>query len=407
MVQEKPVGASVLDEYRKRAADRMGRRSINVLPANALATPAAERDSTDPSRKSKKRTRDGGNIATTTRSPGSIPTLPPCREMVEAGSLSPRQHGANIRCSSWWTSAIDLGPRSSRGESQIHAQSSRGYFEETRESIRSINPLDLLKSGLELMCRSIVLVEHEIEGRDRHAKVISRLEKELIEARENLKRSLAAVGGLSTSAAREVAKREIAEKSAAEARRILALAKEEALRAAAEAVEVKKTAEEKLSSRSLSWSPSKLPRSRSRLSSTKTMKSRRSCLSSASTEQCAKPMFSMGGCRALVNSTWIMRFTRIGWFRVPRWGLWRHRRLRRPGPMRGRSRPRRESTWRSKTGFRPWPGCGLVFLFCFLRGRGVASFFCKFNISRCFFLFMNSHKSIVSVVCLDCPIGRL
>jgi len=90
MVQEKLVGVSVLDEYRKRAADRKGRRSIDVLPANALPAPGAERDSAGPSRKSKKRSRDGGNIATTTRSPDSLPMPPPRHEMIEASSLSPR-----------------------------------------------------------------------------------------------------------------------------------------------------------------------------------------------------------------------------------------------------------------------------------------------------------------------------
>ena len=120
--------------------------------------------------------------------------------------------------------------------------------EGTRESLRSVAPIDLVRSGLELMCWSIVLVEHGVEGHDWHAEEISRLEQELAEARENLKRSLAANDDLSASVAREAAGRELAAKDAAEARRLLASAKEEALRAAAEVVEVKKTAEEKLSS---------------------------------------------------------------------------------------------------------------------------------------------------------------
>ena len=120
--------------------------------------------------------------------------------------------------------------------------------EGTRESIRAVDPLDLLKGGLELMCRSIVLVEQGIEGHGQQAEDVSQLEKKLAEARENLTRSLAVNDDLSASTAREVAKRECAEKDAAEARRLLASAREEALRAAAEAAEVKKTAEEKLSS---------------------------------------------------------------------------------------------------------------------------------------------------------------
>ena len=71
------------------------------------------------------------------------------------------------------------------------------------------------------MCRSIVLVEHGIEGHDRHAEDISRMEQELAEARENLKWSLAANDDFSANAAREAAERELT----AEARRLLASAR--------------------------------------------------------------------------------------------------------------------------------------------------------------------------------------
>ena len=85
MVQEKPAGVSVLEEYRQRAADRKGRRSIDVLPVTA---PGAGKDLAGPSHKSKKRPRDDGNIATTLRSPGSLPTPPPRREIAEVVPLS-------------------------------------------------------------------------------------------------------------------------------------------------------------------------------------------------------------------------------------------------------------------------------------------------------------------------------
>jgi len=248
MVQEKPVGVSVLDKYRQRAADRKGRRSIDVLPADAPAAPGAERDPAGPSRKFKKRARDDGNIATTTRSFGSLPTPPPRHKMVKAGSLSPRRteqaSGPSAGGHRPPSSALDL----LWGSHKFTRRVCVALLEETRESIWSVAPIDLLKSGLELMCRSIVLVEHWIEGRDRHAEAISRLEQELTEARENLKRSLAANDDLSASAAQEAAKRELAEKDAAEARRLLASAKEEALRAATEVAEAKKAVEEKLSS---------------------------------------------------------------------------------------------------------------------------------------------------------------
>ena len=57
------------------------------------------------------------------------------------------------------------------------------------------------------MCRSIVLVEHGIEGRGRNAEDISRLEQEVAEARENLRRSFAANDDLSANAVREAAEK--------------------------------------------------------------------------------------------------------------------------------------------------------------------------------------------------------
>jgi len=89
MVQESPVGASVLDKYRQRAAEGKGRRSINVLQTAKGSNAQADKGSTDPSHKSKKRSRDGGNIATTIGSPGSLPTPPPCQEAFEVDSPSP------------------------------------------------------------------------------------------------------------------------------------------------------------------------------------------------------------------------------------------------------------------------------------------------------------------------------
>jgi len=78
MVQEQPTPVGALDKHRQRAAKRKGRRNIEVLP---LAR--TDKGSTSPSQKSKKCPRDGGNTAATTRSPGSMPTPPPRREVVE------------------------------------------------------------------------------------------------------------------------------------------------------------------------------------------------------------------------------------------------------------------------------------------------------------------------------------
>jgi len=97
--------------------------------------------------------------------------------------------------------------------------------EETRESIRGVSPSDLLRSGLELMCRSIVLIEHGIQGRDCRAEDVS---------------------AWSISWSRPLrGERELAQQDAAETRQHLAEEKVEALRAATEIVELKKMLEER------------------------------------------------------------------------------------------------------------------------------------------------------------------
>jgi len=61
------------------------------------------------------------------------------------------------------------------------------------------------------MCRSIVLIEHGIQDRDRHAEDVSRLEHQLAESSEDLKQSLAANNELSARIAREASNRELAQ----------------------------------------------------------------------------------------------------------------------------------------------------------------------------------------------------
>jgi len=118
-------------------------------------------------------------------------------------------------------------------------------LEETRESIRGVSPSNLLRSGLELMCRSIVLVEHGIQGRDCRAEDVSRLEHQLVEASKDLKQSLATNKELSAKIAQEGAERKLAQQDGAETRQHLAEEKVEALRAAIEIVELKKMVEER------------------------------------------------------------------------------------------------------------------------------------------------------------------
>jgi len=121
MVQEQPTAVSALDKHRQRVADRKGRRSIEVLPPTKGLVARADKGSVDPSQKSKKCPRDGGNVATTTRSPGSMPKPSPGR----GGPALARAHGTCNRASRGrcWDRDITLRPS---GEwPPVHAQSPR------------------------------------------------------------------------------------------------------------------------------------------------------------------------------------------------------------------------------------------------------------------------------------------
>ncbi|XP_068484699.1 uncharacterized protein [Phaseolus vulgaris] len=225
MVQERSAAVSALE--------------IEVLPLTRI-----DKGSAGPSQKSKKRPRDDGNTATTTRSPRSLPTPPPHREVVEVAlpssrhverAAGPSEAGAGAS-----PSPFDFLGGGLQFTQRVHV----ALPNETRESIRGVSPSDLLRSGLELMCRSIVLFQNGIQGRDRQADDVSQLEHQLAEATEDLKQSLAANNELLARIAREAAKRELAQKDAAEARQRLAAREAETLRAAIEIAELKKMVEE-------------------------------------------------------------------------------------------------------------------------------------------------------------------
>ena len=114
--------------------------------------------------------------------------------------------------------------------------------DESRESFREVSPSDLLRSGFELMCRSVVLVQHGLQGRDRHVEVVSHLEHQLSEATQDLKESLAANTDLTTKIAKEATEKELAQNEAVELRRQL---EAEKARAATEIDALKKLVEER------------------------------------------------------------------------------------------------------------------------------------------------------------------
>jgi len=115
--------------------------------------------------------------------------------------------------------------------------------DESRESLRDVTPAELMRSNLELVCRSVVLFQHGLQAQDRHVEIVSQLEHQLSEATQSLDQSLAANANLSTKISKESAERELAQSEAVEARRQLEAEKR---RATAEIAQLKKWAYEKL-----------------------------------------------------------------------------------------------------------------------------------------------------------------
>jgi len=114
-----------------------------------------------------------------------MPTPPPRREVVVAGSSSPRHAGGAF-------GSIEAGGRPSAlnllgGSLQFTRRVRIALPDETRESIRAVSPTDLMRSGLDLLCRSVVLFEQGMHDQDRRVEEVSLLEHRLTEASDNLK----------------------------------------------------------------------------------------------------------------------------------------------------------------------------------------------------------------------------
>ena len=248
MVNEQPAAVSVLDKHRQKAAERKGRRSLEVIPppsdTGAAGSSHKSKGPAGPTHRSKKRPTDVSNIATTTRSPGSMPTPPPSRRVAaEAVTSSP---GPLVR------GAAEPSKVDARAAPTPFDLLGGGYRfsrrvcvalpDEARDSLQDVSPSDLLKSGFELMCRSVVLFQSGLVGRERQAEEVSALEHKLSEANHDLEQSLAANTNLSALIATEAAEKELVRREAAEAKRQL---EAEKLRAAAEIANLRKLVEEK------------------------------------------------------------------------------------------------------------------------------------------------------------------
>ena len=89
--------------------------------------------------------------------------------------------------------------------------------EATREVIQVVPLSDLLKGGLEILYRSLVMIQLRCQDQDRHAEEISRLEHELSETLGNLKQSLVANSEYAEMLARETAEKKKAQQGVTEA----------------------------------------------------------------------------------------------------------------------------------------------------------------------------------------------
>jgi len=239
MVNERPNAVSVLDKHRQKAAERKGRRSLEVMPPTDDVM-AKSKDRVGPSQKSKKRSREGSNIATTTRSPGSMPTPPPPRrEVVEVVPPSPRSRPGSFDAVARSTpTPFDLLGRGHQFTRRVRV----ALPDESREALRDVPPTDLLRRGLELMCCSVVLMQHGLQGRDQHEEAVSQLEHQLLETTQSLKQSVAANADISAKIAKEAAEWELAQSEVVEVKRQL---EAERKRAATDIAQLKKVAEER------------------------------------------------------------------------------------------------------------------------------------------------------------------
>jgi len=146
---------------------------------------------------------------------------------------------------------------------------------------------------------------------------------------------LAANNDLSARIAQEAAERELAQKDAVEARWHLEAEKS---RAAAELAELRKMIKER--DEKISFSVTEL----AALQAAKNQAEAELDENYEESEELLKQCFDravrqahvfFGGRRPLVNSTLTSKLIRVGWYRLPRWGLWWHKRLEQPGPRRG------------------------------------------------------------------------
>ena len=261
-------------------------------------------------------------MATTTRSPGSMLIPPPRREVAEVVPPSPISLERGVGPSEVGVGATP-SPFDLLGSGYQFTRRVRVALPyETRESFGDVSPSDLLRSGLELMCRSIVLVQNGIQGRDRQVEDVSQLEHELVEATKDLKQSLAANNDLSARIAQEAVEKELAQKDAAEARRHL---EAEKLRAAAEIAELRKIVEEKdekLSSSATVLAALQAAKDQAKAELDENYEESEELLKQCFDRAVRQAHVLYGGPPAAVSSTWIAKFIRVGWFRVPRWVFW-------------------------------------------------------------------------------------
>jgi len=142
---------------------------------------------------SKKRSREGGNIAHTVREAGQMPVPPPSHS---ARGASPATNDFN--CPIPTAVAVPIASPSASalallgGDRTFSRAVSFRLPSGLEEEIKSVPEDDLLDGGIEMICRGLVLARRGAKAQRGHAEEISRLEHDLQEAGHNLKQAMEA-----------------------------------------------------------------------------------------------------------------------------------------------------------------------------------------------------------------------
>jgi len=138
---------------------------------------------------SKKRPREGSNIATITRSLSTMPTPPPPRSSpIFVDSPLPTEELCRPITPTKPTLEASRSPLSILGDELQFSKGVRVDLNSTAKGLIWVVPEeDLLQGNIDLFCQDLVLARLGVDARGRRVEEISLLEHELAEGLDNLK----------------------------------------------------------------------------------------------------------------------------------------------------------------------------------------------------------------------------